>query len=322
MVGKNRQTRKYLTNTQPRNETMSNTPQKQPHEVLIPVIDETKPAELYQGSTLKLKIDAMEEEVNALYLDPSNPVDYKHFGSFGLLIAKVGTAVERTGKDVAKDLRKDLKVYDDLRISSVKRIAALKAKFMLPRVQFDEEVAAYNKAINDLAELFQHGHIKLAEFRKPTEAEWTAHIVLCESAVISEELQGDRLEEFQKLKAEAVEMNQRRFAEFIETEKALEAGRIALKEKDDAEAAERHSEREKAKLEQEKSNEADPKNLPGYSKTEPEAKETPKPAVTPESTAKNAVYGQLLKRGMDKDKAILFVNAIAAGQVEYLKLEV
>lgn len=251
-------TRTLTTNT---TNTTMNTEHKQPHEVIIPTIDESNPVALFEGATLKLAIDAVEREVDALSLDPSNASDYKHFGSFNRKLGSFGAAIDKAGKSIVDPIKAQAKEVDAM--------------------------------------------------RKPTEAEWKAHIALCESAVISEELQGDRCEEFAKLKADAIEMNQRRFAEFVETEKALEAGRVALKAQENAEAAKRHAEREKANAEKESA-----------ATTPPVAKETPKPAVTPTTTAKNSVYSALLKYGMGKVDSKEFVNAVEAGKVDYLTLTV
>lgn len=294
------------------NETMSTETRKQPHETIIPTIDESNPVELFQGATLKLTIDAAEREVEALFLDPSNPADYKHFGSFQRKLGSLGAAIDKAGKSIVDPIKAQAKEVDAMRKAAKERMTAIKAKFILPRVQFDEEVADHARRVNDSFELMHHGHKGVGEFGKATAQEWETIIANIEAIDMAEELFGDRLDEAKALKADSLDLNRRRLAEFVEAEAALEAGREALKDKQDAEAAERHKERETAKA----------KLVMDSVDTGSGAKETPPPAVTPLKTAKNAVYGQLLKRGMDKDKAILFVNDIAAGEIEYLKLEV
>ena len=281
------------------------------HELTIPVVDETKPDDLFNGDKLKLTVDSIEKQVSQLSLDPSNPSDYKKFGSIKLQIGKFFASVDRAGKSIVDPMNALIKETNSKRKIIKDRGIDIKSSFMLARDQYDEEVAAYNKAINDLGELLTHGHIALAEFRKPTLDEWKEFLLQIQEAELSESLQGDRYEEFVKLKAESIDLNLRRFAEFEETERALEAGRIALKEKEDAEAAARHEERMKAK-------QATQAPAPAG-----DAPEVTKPTASEAlSAAKNTVYGQLMNYGMPKDKARLFVLAVEAGQINHLKLDV
>lgn len=280
------------------------------HELAIPVVDETKPNDLFNGDKLKLTVDSIEKQVSQLVLDPTNPSDYKKFGSIKLQLGKFFSSVDRAGKSIVDPMNKLIKETNSKRKIIKDRGTDIKAAFMLVRDQYDEEVAAYNKAINDLGELLTHGHIALAEFRKPTLEDWKSFLTQIEEAEISESLQGERFEEFKKLKAESIELNARRFAEFEETEKALEAGRAALKALEDEEAAARHEARQKA----EKPAALKPDgNAPAV--TEPTSSEAL-------SAAKNLVYGQLMNYGMPKDKARLFVLAVEAGQINHLKLDV
>jgi tetratricopeptide (TPR) repeat protein len=272
------------------------------HEIIIPPIDE-KAQELFNGDRLKLMVDSIEKQLEQLSLDPTDPSDYKKFGSIKRQLGSFFAAVDRAGKSIVDPLNKVIKETNSQRKTIKDRGTDIKNAFMLVRDQYDAEVAAYNKAIADLEDLLRRGHLKLAEFRKPTLEEWKSFLTQIEDAEISEALQGDRYEEFKKLKAESIDLNARRFVEFEETEKALEAGRIALKEKEDAEAAARHAQRQ----------------------AEQQAKEAPKPAPTTAdealSAAKNSVYGQLMNSGMPKDKARLFVLAVEAGQIKNLKLD-
>lgn len=272
------------------------------HEIIIPPIDE-KAQELFNGDRLKLMVDSIEKQLEQLSLDPTDPSDYKKFGSIKRQLGSFFAAVDRAGKSIVDPLNKVIKETNSQRKTIKDRGTDIKNAFMLVRDQYDAEVAAYNKAIADLEDLLRRGHLKLAEFRKPTLEEWKSFLTQIEDAEISEALQGDRYEEFKKLKAESIDLNARRFVEFEETEKALEAGRIALKEKEDAEAAARHAQRQ----------------------AEQQAKEAPKPAPTTAdealSAAKNSVYGQLMNYGMPKDKARLFVLAVEAGQIKNLKLD-
>ena len=213
-------------------------------------------------------------------------------------------------------------IGDKVMISGIKgevigmtlRMTAIKAKFILPRVQFDEEVAAHNRRINDSFELMHHGHKEVGAFGKPTAQEWETLIANITDIEMAEELFGDRLDEAKALKADSLDLNRARLAEFVETEKALEAGRAALKIEQDKEAAERHKAREADKAAKES------QAVPPVAEAKAGAKETPKPAVTPMITAKNSVYGALRKHGMDGVDAVTLVDAIEAGEIAHLQI--
>jgi hypothetical protein len=281
------------------------------HELAIPSVDESKAQELFNGDGLKLTVDSIEKQIKQLSLDPANPSDYKKFGSIKLQIGKFFSAVDRAGKSIVDPMNAIIKETNSQRKVIKDRGIDIKADFMLVRDQYDEEVAAYTKAINDLGELLQYGHIKLAEFRKPTEAEWRTFLTDVSAAEVSMSLQGDRYDEFVKLKAESIDLNQRRYDEFIETEKALEAGRIALAREDDAEAAGRHAARQKA---------VTPTAAP-----KPDGKA---PAVTEPTDAeilsacKNTIFKDLVDFGLEKTAAKQLVIAIAEGRIPNLQIVV
>jgi hypothetical protein len=187
---------------------------------------------------------------------------------------------------------------------------------MEPRVAFDAEVAEHTRRVNDSFDIMHHGHKQVGEFGKATAQEWETLIANIEAIDMAEELFGERLDEAKALKADSLDLNRRRLAEFVEQEKALEAGRIALAREDDAKAAERHKAREEEKAAKESL------AVPPVAEAKAGAKETPKPAVTPMKTAKNTAHGQLVNYGMDSKQAVKFVNALEAGQIKCMKLEV
>lgn len=289
------------------------------HEIAIPAVDETKPDDLFNGDKLKLTVDSIEKQLSQLSLDPTDPSDYKKFGSIKRQLGSFFASVDRAGKSIVDPMNALIKETNSKRKVIKDRGTDIKNSFMLARDQYDEEVAAYKKAIADLGELLTHGHLKLAEFRKPTIDEWKAFLQQVEEAEISESLQGDRYEEFVKLKAESIDLNKRRFAEFEETEKALEAGRIALKEKEDAEAAARHKARQEAKAETE-THKAPEQLSP---KPTGDAPEVTKPTTSEAlSAAKNAIYKEFKAYGLESIAAKTLVQAIAAGSVPNLKIVV
>lgn len=281
------------------------------HEITIPPVDESKAQELFNGASLKLTVDSIEKQLNELSLDPTNPSDYKKFGSIKLQLGSFFAAVDRAGKSIVDPINAIIKETNSQRKVIKDRGIDIKASFMLVREQYDEEVAAYNKAINDLEDLLRHGHLKLAEFGKPTSDTWKEFLDHISSSEISESLQGDRCKEFKALKAESFDLNGRRYVAFVENEKALAAGRIALKEKEDAEAAARHEARQEAKA---------PAAAP-----KPDGKA---PAITEPTTAeimggiKNKLFGQLVKYGMPRPQAKMFVEAVHADEIDNLKLYV
>ncbi len=281
------------------------------HEITIPPVDESKAQELFNGASLKLTVDSIEKQLNELSLDPTNPSDYKKFGSIKLQLGSFFAAVDRAGKSIVDPINAIIKETNSQRKVIKDRGIDIKASFMLVREQYDEEVAAYNKAINDLEDLLRHGHLKLAEFGKPTSDTWKEFLDHISSSEISESLQGDRCKEFKALKAESFDLNGRRYVAFVENEKALAAGRIALKEKEDAEAAARHEARQEAKA---------PAAAP-----KPEGKA---PAVTEATDAeklaagKNTIYLDLIDFGLSKVDAKSLVIAITGGRIPNLKIVV
>lgn len=292
------------------------TEHKQPHEVIIPTLDESNPVALFEGATLKLAIDAVEREVDTLSLDPSNPSDYKHFGSFQRKLGSFGAAIDKAGKSIVDPIKAQAKEVDAMRKVAKERMTAIKAKFILPRVQFDEEVANHARRVNDSFELMHHGHKQVGEFGTATVQEWETLIANIEGIDMAEELFTDRLDEAKALKAESLEMNRARFAKWKDDEAALEAGREALKIKQDEEAAERVKVREAEKAARES------QEVPPVAESKAGAKEATKPAVTPETTAQNSVYRTLLEHGMPHEGAFKLVNDITSGEVDHLKLEV
>ena len=79
------------------------------HELAIPSVDESKAQELFNGDGLKLTVDSIEKQVSQLSLDPSNPSDYKKFGSIKLQIGKFFSAVDRAGKSIVDPMNAIIK---------------------------------------------------------------------------------------------------------------------------------------------------------------------------------------------------------------------
>ena len=290
---------------------------KKPHEITIPEIDESAPLALFNGDRLKLEIDKMELEIKSLVLDPTNPAEHKHYGSISLKIGKFFAAIDRAGKSLVDPLKQEAKKVDAQRSIAKSRGAELKADFLFPRTQYDAEVAAHAKAITDALELMQNGHHRVGEFRTTTLAEWDAHLAAINAVELSESFFGDRLADARELQGTAIEMNTARRAKFIEDQAALEAGRAALKVQQDAEAAKRHAERVAA---QEKAKGDASPARPQEAANPLSLREWESSMELLVKNAKNNIYGHLVAYGMPKESAIKFIDAIADGLTEHLKI--
>ena len=285
----------------------------QPHELAIPVIDETKPNELFQGATLKLRIDQLEKDLDSIVLDPTSESDHKLYGSINRKIGILFASIDRAGKAIVDPLNKQIKVTNDQRKTAKDRAVAIRRRFMSPRDAYDDEVLQHNQQIAKAFELMRTGHKTVGEFKAATESDWDALIEQIDALELTESNLGDRLKEAQSLQVESLEINRARRAKFVEDEAALEAGRAALKAQQDAEAAKRHAERVAA---QEKSEGDTAPAKPQESAKPSDGLTAPSPAAA----VKNVIYGQLLNYGMPKDQAVKFINAIEAGQIKNLKI--
>ena len=292
---------------------------KKPHEMTIPEIDESAPLALFNGDKLKLIIDQVEQEISLLVLDPTVASDHEQYGSIGRKIGSFFAAIDRAGKSLVDPLKKEAKKVDGQRKIAKDRGAELKANFMLPRTEYDAEVAAHVKAVAESFEMMQGGHHRIGEFRAATLAEWDAHIEAVKAVDLSESFFCERLAEAREVQGESLEMNTARRAKFIEDEAAIEAGRVALKVQQDAEAAKRHAERiEAAELRTAKHTTA-----ASHSATPPAAeKPMSKCSQGPKSNAKNSVYGALCNYGMPKEQAVKFINSVETGQIKHLQIVV
>jgi len=285
----------------------------QPHELAIPVIDETKPNELFQGATLKLRIDQLEKDLDLIVLDPTSESDHKLFGSINRKIGILFASIDRAGKAIVDPLNKQIKVTNDQRKTAKERAVAIRRRFMSPRDAYDDEVLQHNQQIAKAFELMHMGHKTVGEYKAATVGDWDTLIATIEALELTAELFGDRLKEAQLLQGESLEMNRARRAKFVEDEAALEAGRAALKVQQDAEAAKRHAERVAA---QEKS-EGDTAPAKPQESAKPAAGLT---VTKSAAAAKNAIFVDMARYGVPSRSAVNLINAIEAGQIKHLKI--
>lgn len=278
---------------------------KTPDQVEIPEIVDENPLDIFQKTNLDVLLTKIEQSVQSFTgLDPSDKTDYKYMGSIGARISSTKATIEKMGKSLVDPIKAQAKEIDALRKMSKDRLDALRQGFLEPRVAFDAEVAAHAKAVAEAFELFNHGHLKVAEFGSITQEHFDKMFADFEAVELTESFFGDRLEEAQNAYATGHRLLEQRQERWVEDEKLREAGRKAVQEQEDAAAAKRHAERQAQQKDE-----------------EPKQPETPKaPAFTVEASAKNAVYGQLVNYGMPKEQAKKFVLALTAGQINHLSI--
>lgn len=295
---------------------MSTTKSKTPDEILIPEVDENKPLELYQGDRINLLLKQVEEEVSTLVLDPSDPKEYKHFGSVARRISSFKVTVDNMGKGLVEPLKKQCKEIDAARKVVKDRMDKLRSDFLKPREEFDAKEEARVKQVADAFDLFQYGHLKIGEFRKPDAAAWEALAKKVEEYEVIEEVFREKTNEAKQLQGMAIENIKLAYGKWKEDEAALEAGRKALQEKQDREAAERHAKRleEQAKAAEAKK-EAQAKA--------PESGEKPRPLTLQERQAvvhRNVAAGLMAHAGLDEEQAKKVVREIYKRSIPYVTI--
>lgn len=287
---------------------------KTPDNVTIPEIAEESALSLFSGDArIENMLKAVEEEVSSLVLDPSNKKDYAHYGSIGRRISSFKVALDKKGKEIVDPLKAQCKEVDAMRKKIKDRMDALRDQFLLPRSQYDDEIKAHEKAVADALELFRYGHTKVGEFKAPTIEEWDALLEKVETFSMDEGFFADKLTEAKELQATAIDMIKLKRDQFIEDEKVKEAGRKALQEQQDKEAAERHKQREEAKA-----------------KADAEAAKTPaqKPAAPlskreVETTTHRQIVSAITELGLDisKDQSVGILTAIYQGRIKGLAIQ-
>jgi hypothetical protein len=218
---------------------------KTPDQVHIPEIVDENPLDVFQKTNLEHLLSKVEEEVRSYTgLDPADKTDYAYMGTVGARISSFKTAVEKMGKDLVDPIKAQTKEIDALRKMNKDRCDALRQEFLAPRVAYDAEVAAHAKAVADAFELFNHGHLKVAEFGNTELADFEVMIERFEAVEMTESFFGARLKEATESKATGLKLVEARRDKWVEDEKLREAGRKALQVQQDKEAADRHAARQ------------------------------------------------------------------------------
>lgn len=217
---------------------------KTPDTVEIPDLVNENPLDLYNGSRLEIAVKQVEEAVRALVLDPSNPAEYKHFGSVARRVSSFKTSIDKIGDGLVRPIKAQCKDIDAKRKMVKDRMNALRDEFLAPRVAFDDAEVARVKFVADAFDLFQHGALKIGEFSKPTIEAWDALLLKVTEFEITEEVFKDQFDAARETRKMAVETIGMARSKWMDDEAALEAGRAALKLKQDEEAAERHAKRQ------------------------------------------------------------------------------
>jgi len=268
---------------------------KTPDQIEIPEVVDENALDLFQKSNLEVILRKTEDEVRSYVgLDPSDKKDYAYMGTIAARISSLKTTIEKKGKALVDPIKAQAKEIDALRKMNKDRCDALRQEFLAPRVAYDEELAAHKKAVADAFELFNHGHLDVAEFGTTKLEDFDKMVEKFKSVEMTQSFFGDRLDEAKASYETGLYLLEQRRERWIEDEKLREAGRAELKRKEDEAAAQRHHER--LKSEQEKA--------PDDSK----------------ASAKNAIYGQLVNYGMPKENAKKFVLAIANRQIKHLEI--
>lgn len=220
---------------------------KTPDQVIVPELVENDNS-LFAGATLKLAVKEMETEIRSLVLDPSDPQQYKYFGTVNRKISGMKAEIERRGKGLVDPIKAQCKEIDALRNMVKTRLGALGKEFMQPRVDHDEAIAAKAKKLADAFDMITNGNARVGEFKTRAEvSDWDSRVNELEQFEVKEDLFGERATEASEALTMALTMAKHLRDKCVEEEKALEAGRVALKAQEDAEAAARHEARQKEK---------------------------------------------------------------------------
>jgi hypothetical protein len=295
---------------------------KTPDEIVIlEVVAETS-LDLFAGDRPRLEIEKMEKEVRSIYLDPTIKRDHAAIGALARKVSGFKTAYDKKGDALTRPVKESLTVLMAQRKMIRDRSDALRDEVLAPRVEHDKKIADKVAARNEAFELMVHGHMKAAPYGTPTEEQWKTLIAKIEAVELTEEFFGSRLDEACTSHKEALERCAALLAQCIEAEKVAEAGRIAIKEKEDAEAAARHKAREDAKVDPAKV--TPPAESP---KPNVDSPVEPKPLCNQDAIAAKArqdVKLSILERfealGADTESAVKIVKAIDAGLIDNVSI--
>ena len=262
---------------------------KTPEEVTLPEVVEEFALDLYQENRIKHLVEQVRNEVTSLVLDPSDPMDYKQFGSIQRKISSFKVALDAKGQEIVKPIKKQIAEVDALRKYAKDSLDRIRADFLRPRDEYDAEIAEKARTVSEAFDLFQSGWSKIGQFGEPTLDDWKRHAERIEATVIDPEVFEDRTESAIAAKAQALKATRAKIAEVEEHQRVLEAGRKALAEQGKADIPE----------------------------APPEAVQTPqKPAeATPVSIQQIAADICKAVPSVELGKARLIAHAIAAGSI-------
>ena len=284
---------------------------KTPDTVEIPEVADESALDLYNGARLKVEVEKVEAEVRSLVFDPSIPKEYKFIGTIARKISGFKVAVDKLGKELVDPIKAQCKEIDAQRKMVKDRMDALRDEFLAPREAFDQAEVTRVKNVAAAIELFQYGHLKIAEFSKPDMARWDALYAKVHGFEISECVFQDRFNEAKMARSAALDLICNARDKWIEDEQALEAGRKALKEQEDKEAGERHAKRQ---AEAAATAAAKPKapDAPAAEKPAPESKKER------EARVNRAIMANLRDIGLSAAAAHNVVVALYRGQIPHV----
>lgn len=263
-------------------------------DIEIPTIEDEKALDLYQGNRIKTVVEQICKEVNSLVLDPTDPQDYKAFGSIQRKISSAKTLLDKRGEELVKPLKDEAKKIDKQRKYVKDTLDRLRRDFLAPRDELDQKEEKRKKYVEDTFEWLNHGHLKLGG-PLAKEKDFEEAVAKVAALEIDPEVFGDRTEEAEKARDTAEFLINTRLDQWREEQELIEAGRKAKQQ----EAAAR---KEASAVGQRAQDDQKPKDVIAQSETH------------------RKVLSRLIDLGLTEVQGKSVIAAIYHGKIENLKI--